>query len=576
MGCKPIHKIRHINDFRDMLEQTEKLYGNRVAYKFKTKVPGEFDFITHKEFKSDIESLATGLIDLGYQGKRIAVISENRYEWGITYLAVTCSGGIIVPLDKSLPANEIEDSILRSEVEVVVYSQKYDEIMANIKLHKAPDLMCVSMDLENNEDEVLSQKMIIKKGRKLLSEGDRRYENVQIDNEKMSIMLFTSGTTSLAKIVMLSQKNICANIMDIASVLEVNENDTFLSFLPLHHTFECTTGFLYPAYTGAAIAYCDGIRHFTENLKEYQISAMVSVPVMFESVYKRVWANIKKSGKQDKVEQAIRLSNLLLKVGIDVRRKLFKDIHDALGGKQRLFISGAAGLDPEVEKGYKDFGFRLAQGYGLTETSPVLSTGNDKHNKIGSVGLPLPNVKIKIDNPDKDGIGEIMAKGPNVMMGYYNNEEENSEAIKKGWFYTGDLGYIDKEGFLFITGRKKSVIVLKNGKNVFPEEIETLLNKSDYINESFVYGKTAKDDSVMVCAKLVYNKEAIKEEFGEKTKEEIYDILWKEVKNINKKMPTYKYIKDIIVTEEELIKTTTRKVKRHEELAKIFESNKII
>jgi len=364
--------------------------------------------------------------------------------------------------------------------------------------------------------------------------------------------------------------------MDIASVLEINEKDLLLSFLPLHHTFECTTGFLYPIYKGAGIAFCDGIRHIADNLKEYQITAMVSVPVLYESMYKRIWTNIKKKGKEEKVQQAIKLSNLLRKIGIDARRKIFKEIHDVIGGKQRIYISGAAALDPEVEQGYNDFGIRIAQGYGLTETSPVLSAGNDKNNRNGSVGQILPSIKLKIEEPDKNGIGEITVKGPSITKGYYNNDEANKESFEKGWFHTGDLGYVDKDGFLFITGRKKNVIVLKNGKNIFPEEIETLLNRSDYIAESFIYGRTASDDSVSVCAKIVYNKEKIEESLGIKSKEEIFDIIWQEVKKINKTMPTYKYIKDIIVTDEPLIKTTTQKVKRHEELAKIFASNKIV
>lgn len=362
--------------------------------------------------------------------------------------------------------------------------------------------------------------------------------------------------------------------MDIASVLDVNENDLLLSFLPLHHTFECTTGFLYPIYKGAGIAFCDGLRHIADNLKEYQITAMVSVPILYETMYKRIWASIKKKGKQEKVEQAIKISNFLRKIGIDIRRKLFKEIHENIGGKQRLYISGAAGLDPEVEKGYNNFGIRIAQGYGLTETSPVLATGNDKSNRNSSVGQVLPSIKVKIEEPDKNGIGEIIVKGPSVTAGYYNNKEANEEAFKKGWFYTGDLGYIDKDGFLYITGRKKNVIVLKNGKNIFPEEIETLLNRSEYISESFVYGMTAKDNDVNVCAKIVYDKDKIQENV--ESKDEIYNIIWQEVKKINKSMPTYKYIKDIIVTDEPLIKTTTQKVKRHEELAKIFASNKIV
>lgn len=565
MGCKAIHEVRFIKDYKDMLNQTTKLYGKRPAYKIRSENPEEYRIITHKDFRDEVYSFGTGLLEMNYSKKRIAVISENRYEWGVTYLAATCSDGIIVPLDKSLPESEIESLLYRSEAEVVVYSQKYDEIMSNIRKNKKVNLTYISMDLKEDTENVLSYKRIVNIGSKILKNGDKRFEEIKVDNKKMSIMLFTSGTTDKSKAVMLSQFNICSNLMDIASVLEVNENDLYLSFLPLHHTFECTTGFLYSIYKGACIAFCDGLRHIQDNMKEYHITCMVSVPVLYESIYKRIMKNIQKQGKEKKVKRAIKVSNFLLKFGIDIRKIVFKDIHEAIGGKQRLFISGAAELDKEVEKGYNSFGIRVAQGYGLTETSPVLSCGNDNSNMWGSVGKPLPNIEIKIEDKDENGIGEIVARGPSIMLGYYN---EDSKDLDEGWFHTGDLGYLNKDGFLFISGRKKNVIVLKNGKNVFPEEIENLLKKSEFIDESLVYGRKEDDDYVSVCAKIVYNKTFIEKNTDAKSEKEIKDLIWKEVKKINKQMPTYKYIKDITVTSEPLIKTTTQKVKRFEEMKK--------
>lgn len=483
--------------------------------------------------------------------------------------------GIVVPLDKSLPENEIESLIKRSEVEAIFYSNKYDDIMKKIQNEEQTKLQYfISMDLQEKNDNVYSEKELTNQGKELLESGNTEFINAEIDSENMGIMLFTSGTTAMSKAVALSHKNICVNLMDIASVLEINERDTMLSFLPLHHTFECTTGFLYPLYKGACVAYCEGIRHIADNIKEYKVTAMVSVPILYENMYKKMIKGIEKKGKLDTVKKGIKISNILLKFGIDIRKKMFKEIHDILGGKVRLFINGAAALDREVEKGFNSLGFRIAQGYGLTETSPVISTGNDKYEKIGSVGKTLPSIEVKIDNPNEEGIGEIVVKGPNVMLGYYENDEATNKVLKDGWFYTGDLGYLDKDEYLFITGRKKDVIVLKNGKNIYPEELETLVGRIDGVKECMIYGKPEEDDEadLKICAKIVYDAEEMKEVYGVETREDIYSKIWEKVKEVNKEMPTYKYIREIIFTEEELIKTTTQKVKRHEELKKILQN----
>ena len=505
---------------------------------------------------------------MGLKDKRIAVISENRYEWGVDYLGVVTGVGIIVPLDRALPGNEIENLILRSEVEAIFYSSKYDETMNRLKAQKNTNVKYfISMDLEKEENGVYSQKELIEQGKKLLEEGNTEFLNTEIDAEKMSIMLFTSGTTATSKAVMLSHKNICTNLKDITSVIKVNTEDRFLSFLPLHHTFECTVGFLYPVSTGGAIAFCDGIRHIAENIKEYKITAMISVPILFESMYKKVMKGIEKKGKLDKVKKGIKISNFLLKLGIDIRRKLFKEIHDNLGGKVRLFVAGGAALDPEAEKGFNELGFTMYQGYGLTETSPVVSAEDDKYRRLGSIGKAFPSLEVKIDEPDEDGIGELMVKGDTVMLGYYNNEEATKESIEEdGWFHTGDLAKIDKDGYIFISGRKKFVIVLKNGKNIFPEEIEFLVNKIEGIKESFVYGRPEDDGDYKICAKIVYDKEQMKELYNLENEEEIKDFIWKEIKKVNKTMPAYKYIRDITITDKELIKTTTQKIKRFEEI----------
>ena len=569
---KRLHKCDKFANLKEMINLSAQKHGDKPAFRFKTDKPGEFRNITFNEFLNDINALGTKLINMGLSDKRIAIISDNRYEWALAYMAIACGTGVVVPLDKMLPANELEALIIRSGVEAIFYSSKYDEVMQDIRNRKTTDLRYyISMDLEKRENGVYSQKELVKAGKELIEKGNRKFLDAKINNEAMGFMLFTSGTTAMSKAVMLSHKNIASNLMDIAKVLNLDERDTLLSFLPLHHTFECTVGFLYPISRGASIAYCEGIRHIANNIKEYQITAMISVPALYESIYKRLMKNIEKKGKLPEVEKMIKLTNMFSKVGIDLKRVIFKDIIDGLGGKIRLLVNGAAALSPEVEKGFNDLGITTVQGYGLTETSPVISAGTDFEQRIGSVGKVFPSVKLKIINKDENGIGEIYVKGPTVMLGYYQNEEATKEVLDKGWFNTGDLGYVDKKGFLFLCGRKKSVIVLKNGKNVFPEEIETVINKIEGVKESFVYGQAEEDDKIdlKVCAKIVYDKDLMKEIYNVETEEEIYDVLWDKIKEINKTMPEYKYVKKIIVTDEELVKTTTQKIKRHEEMKKI-------
>lgn len=568
---KPIHEFVEYTDLKDMLKKSGEKYGDRPAYVFRTEEEGKFREITHKEFRDEINALGTKLINMGLKDKRIAVISENRYEWGVDYLAVAAGTGVIVPLDKALPDNEIESLIIRSEVEAIFYSKKYDEVMNRIREQKNTKLQYfISMDLDKEENGVKSQKELTKEGRKLLEEGNREFLDSKIDNEKMGIMLFTSGTTAMSKAVMLSHKNICSNLQDITAVIKLTPEDRFLSFLPLHHTFECTVGFLYPISTGGSIAFCDGIRHIAENIKEYKITAMISVPILYEAMYKKVMKAIEKKGKLETVKKGVKISNFLLKFGIDIRKKLFKEIHDTFGGKLRLFVSGGAALDPDTEKGFNELGITMYQGYGLTESSPVIAAEDDKYRRIGSIGKALPSLDVKIDNPDEDGVGELLAKGPSMMLGYYNNEEATKETLKDGWLYTGDLARIDKDGFIFISGRKKFVIVLKNGKNIFPEELEALINKIEGVKESFVYGRPEDDGDYKIDAKIVYDKENAEEIFGTTDENEIKEKIWQEVKKVNKTMPAYKYIREIRITDKELIKTTTQKVKRAEEIKTVL------
>ncbi len=557
-------------DLKDMLKQTGEVYGNRPAYIFKDN--GSMKTISHKEFRDEINALGTVLINMGLKDKRIAVISENRYEWELSYLAIAAGVGVVVPLDKALPDNELESLILRSQVEAIFYSSKYDAIMNTLREKKNTNLKYfISMDLQENTNGIYSQKALLEKGKKLLEEGNKQYLDAKIDADKMGIMLFTSGTTAMSKAVMLSHKNLVTNVMDIIQRFDLTEEDRFLSFLPLHHVFECTVGFLYPVSIGGSIAFCEGVKHMADNIKEFDITAMISVPAVFDIIYRKVMKTIEKKGKMATLEKGKKISNVLLKVKIDLRKQLFKEVHESLGPKLKLVVTGGAALDPETEKGFNDLGFDVEQGYGLTETAPVIAAETPKCRRLGSIGKKFPSVEVKIDDPDEEGIGELMAKGPSIMLGYYENEEATKSALEPdGWFHTGDLARIDKDGFIYIAGRKKSVIVLNNGKNVFPEEIETLLNKVEGIKETFVYEKKEDDGDVKVCVEIVYDKEMIKDLYHIEDEEKIKEFLWEKVKEVNKLMPKYKYVREMIATEEPLIKTTTLKIKRHEELKKVL------
>lgn len=528
--------------------------------------------ITYNQFVKDIKALGTALINLGLSKKRIAIIAPNRYEWCVSYLAITTSDMVVVPLDKSLPNNEIEDLIIRSKVEAVIFDEHYNEVFQKIADKKNSDIsFYICMD---NSDKFITYSSLLEKGNLLLSQGYNNYDNVEINNKEMSIMLFTSGTTSISKAVALSQSNICEDIYSLAQMTDIRKEDTFLSFLPLHHTFESTCTFLYGTFSGITVAFCDGIKYVQKNLAEFKVTGFVCVPLMLEIMYKKIMKGIEEKGKTKLVKNMSKICNGLLHVGIDIRRKVFKEILDNLGGKLRILIAGGAAMGKEAIQGFLDLGINLLQGYGLTETSPVVAGENDKFKRCGSVGFPLPGITVKIDNPNEEGIGEIAVKAPTVMIGYVENENATKEVLKDNWFYTGDLGYFDKDGFLFVTGRKKDVIVLKNGKNIFPEELEILINKLPYVSESMVFGRPCEDGDYKISAKIVYNKDMLDETHPNISNEDLLNLVWNDIKeNVNHKMPAYKYIREIILTDKPLIKTTTQKVKRHEELKLILKNS---
>ena len=563
-----LYEGQKLNDFRELVNLYKTSYKDLIAFEYKnTPESIEHIKITYEQFANDIEALACKLMKLN--AKRIALISDNRYEWCVSYLAITTAGLVVVPLDKSLPNNELLGLLNRSEADGIIFSDKYVQAIKNSTCN-----LKICMDYDEDKDSILSYSNLLKEGYTL---DKTNYNNLKIDNKSMSIILFTSGTTSIAKAVMLSQYAICMDLYALSQMIDIKTTDKFLSFLPLHHTFESTTTFLFGTSCGITIAICDGLRYIQSNLIEYQVTGFVCVPLMLEIMYKKILKEIKAQHKTT----LVKIMRVLFRhSNIETKRKIFKSIIDGLGGKLRTIIAGGAPMDKETIKGYNDFGFDVHQGYGLTETAPVLAGENSFDKKTGSVGFPLPTIEIKIDKPDENGIGEIIAKTPAIMLGYYKNEDATKEVLKDGWFYTGDLGYIDDDGFVFITGRKKDMIVLKNGKKIFPEEIEILINKLPYVTESMVFGslddsKQDRNTDIVICAEIIYDEEELKKAYPNIKESEYCDTIWNDIKTkVNKQMPAYKYIRRILISTEPIVKTTTQKIKRSEELKKIKSKNK--
>ena len=568
---KRFYNHLEIRDLKDMLNKTKEIYAEKPAYKIRIE-KGKYKIFTHKEVRNMVDYLGTALINLGLKGKRIAIIGSNRYEWEIAYLSVVCGTGIVVPLDKSLPENELEALIQRSEVEAIFYTNKYEESLKKIRYNPKNKLKhLISMDICEHGEGIYSEEELIEKVKKLVENGNKEFLDAKIYPEEMSIMLFTSGTTSQSKVVALSHKNICSNLMDLGSVLDVNSDDILLSVLPVHHVFECTVGFLFSLYKGAQTVFSDGIRHIVDNLNEYKVSVMACVPSIYERIYMIIRKKLEKQGKHQEISEK---QEKYKYAPMEEKKEVFKEIHDMLGGNIKLFISGAAALDYKIEEKYRLLGINLVQGYGLTETSPVVGVGSNKYYRTGSIGKSVPSVEAKVVDANSEGIGELVVKGPSVMLGYYNDKAATKKVIQDGWFYTGDLARIDEDGYIFICGRKKSVIVLKNGKNIFPEEMENLVNKIEGVKESFIFGKQQSEDKddIKINVQIVFDRQVMYEAYKVQTDEEIHRVLSNKIKEINKIMPPYKAIKGMLLTEKELIKTTTNKIKRQANLNAIEKS----
>ena len=565
-----LREVPKFENIKEIIYNSVKLYPENIAFTIKEKKEDKIEYknITYTQLLEDINALGTALYEKGLQGKRIAIIGKNQYHWAISHLACLLGGIVSVPLDKDLQENELEESLIRSKVDAIIFDEKLtDKIQVVKENHKTniQEYICMS-NIEGFEN----IEQLLERGKEILETGNQDFIKYEVDSKSMSILLFTSGTTSKSKAVMLSQYGIATNVYDMQIVETFYDTDVNIAFLPYHHIFGSTAMVVMLA-CGVKTVFPDGLRYIKQNLLEYQVSVFVGVPLLVDKMYANIEKEIEKQGKTKLIKVAVKISNFLLKFHIDIRRKIFKQIIDGLGGKMRFVIAGGAPFDSKIERKFNEFGIHMVQGYGLTETSPVIAAENDKYAKYGSVGIPMKHTEVKIVDKDENGIGEITVKGPNVMLGYYENEEATKAVLQDGWFHTGDLGYVDKDGFLFITGRKKDMIVLKNGKKVFPEELETLINRNEEIEESFAYGMQDKEDKskIKVAVEVVYNKEIVKEKYGDITQEELYKIIWNKIKEINKTLPKYKYMVHMILTDEPLIKTTTHKTKRNEELKKI-------
>ena len=563
--------IPKFTTIKELLYHSATVFSSNVAFTEKVKKDNNINYIDHTylELLDDINSFGTALYKLGLKNKRVAIIGHNCYKWAIAHLSNLLGGIVSVPLDKGLQTDELENSLIRSEASAIVFDAKLKDIIEEIKASNKTNIkhfICFD-ELPN----FLCFNNLLSDGKKEIENGNNEFINCEVDPYNMSILLFTSGTTSQSKAVMLNQYGIVTNIYDMLLVESFYETDVNIAFLPFHHIFG-STGMLVMLAAGLKTVFPDGLRYIKQNLLEYKVSVFVGVPILIDKMYSTMIKKIEKQGKTKLINFAIKISNILLKFHIDIRRKIFKELINALGGNMRFIVSGGAPLDSKVSKWFNQIGIHLVQGYGLTETSPVISAENDNCIKYGSVGKPMNSVEILIKNPDSNGIGEIAVKGPNVMLGYYNNETQTNAVLKDGWLYTGDLGYIDKDGFLFITGRKKDLIVLKNGKKVFPEEIELLINRLDEVEESFVYGLPDRNDKndVKVAVKIVYNKDFVNNKYPDISEKDLEAVLWAKIKDINKTLPMYKYIKHMTFTSEPLIKTTTNKIKRNEELKQIL------
>lgn len=554
-------------NIRELVYRAAKLYPERPAFKVKDK--GEIKTVTFTQVIENTEALGTELLAQGYTDCAMGIIGDNSYPWYQCHLAIVCGGNISVPFDKGFTAEELESAIIRSRIRVLFYGHKSEALVEGVKARgniNVERFVRITGD-DNGFDELIAA------GKERIAAGSQLhedYKNTVIDEHKLAVLLFTSGTTSNSKAVMLSQFNIASNTIDMYQYEAFSYEDVNMAFLPCHHSFGLGAVTVFFGI-GACSVFCDGLKYISKNLQEYGVTVFVGVPLLVENMYSKIMKEVEKKGMSKKVAFGRNLTRGLRKVGIDVRRKVFKEILDQLGGKLRLIICGAAALKPEACQGMNDFGILTVQGYGLTETSPVLTAESVFNMRAGSVGKPMPRVQIKLDNVNEEGVGELLVKGPNVMLGYLDQPEATAEVLEEdGWLHTGDLAEIDKDGYVWIRGRSKSVIVMKNGKNIFPEEIETLVSGLPYVDNNMVFARDDKHNELVLWLKIVYKKDYLAQE--NLTMDQFAEVVKKDLAGINSRMPVYKQVNHFILDDQPMIMTTTQKVKRNPETKKINEN----
>lgn len=563
-----LYEVRDVENLRELIDGSVERFSQRPAFMVKDKTKGKFVSISYKKMQEDIRSLGTSLINLGLRGRKIAVIGENSYYWAISYFAIANGVGVVVPIDRELKEKEVANLLKRAEVSAVIYSKKMkkvmDEVLEDRELRKTLTYP-IQMDLSDDEDGRISLRRLLSHGMDLLDNGDRKYLDVEVDSDALAVLLFTSGTTGLAKGVMLSHRNIVSNTVNMSKYVKIIDGGVGLSVLPMHHTYEMTCHVITGLYQGMSIAICEGLKYIQKNLVEAQVNVMLAVPLIFEMMHKKIFSKAKESGKDKTLRRMMNISRKfkLYNKG-NITRRLFSNVHNVTGGKISQFIAGGAAINPQVIEDYEAMGFPIFQGYGMTECSPIIAVNKDRYSKAAAAGLPLPGTEVKIYNPDEKGIGEIICRGPSVMLGYYRDDDATREALRNGWLHTGDYGYFDQDGFLYVSGRKKSVIITKNGKNIFPEEVEFYLTESEYIEEALVHGIDGlRNDDVIIKAEIFPNYPLFENENPEVSEEYIEEKIGEIIEKINDTVPKYKRIKRYYIRKTEFEKTTTKKVKRY-------------
>ena len=570
----PYEDMTHYKTVKEFFTRSAQKYPNESCILEKPNHKEPYKVTTYKEFYSDVIGLGTALTKkLNLKDKRVIIIGETQYGWYVSYMAMLCGVGIAVPADRELPLNELENVIKRSRASAIIYSPKKAEDIKKLKENNTEIEYYIEMKADKElEGKDVGLQFLINEGKRLINSGDNSFEKIEIDPEEFKVLIFTSGTTSNSKGVMLNNRNLAENINAVTAYVKLYPSDRLFSVLPLHHCYESTIGFLYPMSQGASVAVCEGLRYIVPNIQEVHPTAILTVPLLAESLYKKINEKIVKSKKSGMVSAMITVTNLLKNAGIDVKRKVFKDIYDNLGGNLRIIVSAAAPIDPKVGKWVQDIGICFLQGYGLTETAPISALTPDYDPRVGSVGKAVKCAEIKIKDPNENGEGEVLIKSRTLMLGYYEDEEATKSVISEdGWFNSGDIGYMDKDGFLYITGRSKNVIVTQNGKNIYPEEIEILLKKHSEIKDCMVYGKSVDDSKeLVITARAIPNYIEIEEKYGKDnlSDEKVYDIIWKIIKDVNKTLTSYKAIKNLEIKKDDFEMTTTMKIKRYKELQK--------